>query len=398
MTFFSCATASSDLVFPTDVVGGEYRVVTPANSADATDVVFQGSKFTGGLFAAVAGFDDTTITVTPTIGIDGHAAGIPFDVTLQAGEVIRIDDVPVKVIDAGQVYEFLKDGQGTVSTNKPVLLVQMTDSSPNLDPRLQVVGKEIQYSLPAMMVIPPYEQYLAEYTISAPDSFPVGFANVVAPDVAIGAVEHNGQVIDPVLFESIGSTGFSVARVSIAEPVEDPENPGQIINVGGGERHNFEAPLPFGITSYGFEFHNTHAHLGGLSLAPVATATGIALIPPTATRLVTTTHAVTAKVTDDEGRGVPGVRVDFRTEGVHQVLGFGVTDLRGECVSSDRHANGCGCGAFDVDVPRRRFARRGHRRRLSATHHVPQSRARGQRQRPGFRLHRHGSAGSHQGR
>ncbi|MCF6148554.1 MAG: hypothetical protein E3K37_07840 [Candidatus Kuenenia sp.] len=69
-------TASSDaaLALPVDTMNTEY-IVMDYNPA-----------FVGAEFAVVAGFDNTTVTITPATNIIGHAAGVAFDVILNRGE------------------------------------------------------------------------------------------------------------------------------------------------------------------------------------------------------------------------------------------------------------------------------------------------------------------------
>jgi hypothetical protein len=71
---------SSDaaLALPVDTMNTEYLVTT-----------YRGSNLVGadrGQFAVVAGFDNTTVTITPSNNIVGHAAGVSFNVLLNRGE------------------------------------------------------------------------------------------------------------------------------------------------------------------------------------------------------------------------------------------------------------------------------------------------------------------------
>lgn len=69
-------TASSDaaLALPIDVMNTEYIVMT------------YNAAFGGGEFTVYAGFDNTTVTITPKNAIVGHPAATPFTVTLNRGE------------------------------------------------------------------------------------------------------------------------------------------------------------------------------------------------------------------------------------------------------------------------------------------------------------------------
>ena len=73
---------------------------------------------------------------------------------------------------------------------------------------------------------------------------------------------------------------------------------------------------------YGFASADSYGYPGGLSLAPVATVTSVALAPKTATNTINTQHCVTATVKDQHNAAVVGVRVDFTVTGVNPTTGF----------------------------------------------------------------------------
>lgn len=75
-------TSDAYLALPVDVLGTDHIV------ASYTSFSFNGAEM------AVAGTQDaTTVTVTPSVGAAGHAAGVPFNVTLDAGQtyLLRVD-------------------------------------------------------------------------------------------------------------------------------------------------------------------------------------------------------------------------------------------------------------------------------------------------------------------
>ncbi len=67
------AGASSDaaVALPVDALNTQYIVADYQSTAD---------------FVVFAAFDDTTVTITPSNALTGHAAGVPFDVTLARGQ------------------------------------------------------------------------------------------------------------------------------------------------------------------------------------------------------------------------------------------------------------------------------------------------------------------------
>jgi hypothetical protein len=72
--------ASSDaaLALPVDTMNTEYLVTTNSGSSIVSS--------DRGQFAVVAGFDNTTVTITPSNNIVGHVAGVSFNVLLNRGE------------------------------------------------------------------------------------------------------------------------------------------------------------------------------------------------------------------------------------------------------------------------------------------------------------------------
>ncbi len=68
------ATSDAALGLPVDTFNTEYIVAT------------YNARFGGGEFIVYAGFDNTTVTITPNNALTGRPAGVPFDVVLNRGE------------------------------------------------------------------------------------------------------------------------------------------------------------------------------------------------------------------------------------------------------------------------------------------------------------------------
>lgn len=66
-------TTDAGLALPVDTFNTEYLVTTYLPLIQSE-------------FTVVAGFDDTTVTITPTVGMIGRPAGVPFTITLDRGE------------------------------------------------------------------------------------------------------------------------------------------------------------------------------------------------------------------------------------------------------------------------------------------------------------------------
>ncbi len=166
-----------------------------------------------------------------------------------------------------------------------------------------------------MMMIPPFEQFQTGYTISTPATgFTQNFVNLVVPDSAVGTVAIDGTPVPASEYTPIGSSGYRGTQQDISL--------GSHTITGDGQ--------PFGAFVYGFADFDSYGYPGGLLLAEVARVTSVDVTPETATNPVGTQHCVTAKVTDQNGDPVVGVRVDFTVSGANPATGSVTTDGSGE--------------------------------------------------------------------
>ncbi len=241
-----------------------------------------------------------------TVPLKTRTGGDTFRmVASEDGTDVQVNGATVATLNRGQVHQQIIDGNSTITSNKPILVGQYSnsttfDNAPNADP--------------FEMLIPPLEQFLAGYTVSTPASgFTTNVINVVAPDAAIGSVAVDGAAVPASDFSPIGSTGFSGAQVDVA--------------LGA---HNVTGTQPFGVFSYGFGSFDSYGYAGGQSFAAIASVVSISVEPPTARHLVNTEQCVTATPKDANGVGVPGVRVDFEVTGANPGSGFTVADAAGK--------------------------------------------------------------------
>jgi hypothetical protein len=163
-----------------------------------------------------------------------------------------------------------------------------------------------------MMVIPPYEQYLAGYTLTTVSGYTVHFINIVAPNAVVGTLTLDGVPVPIVEYTPIGASGFSGAQLPI--------------DTGS---HTLAASLPFGAFQYGFTTNDSYGYPGGLSLAPIATVSTLDVTPENATNIVNTQHCVDGLVLDQFGVPVVGVRVDYLRLGANPGAGFANTNASG---------------------------------------------------------------------
>lgn len=346
---------------PTDVIGRDYYVLGYANTIDY--LVGGGTSLT-----LAAALDDTRVTITPTVAVGSRAAGVPFTITLNAGQAytlhtslpfladlsgtrvtstravsllggntaarvpvgrgfadhlieqlpptetwgsrfltkplatriggdtfrflaqsnntqVRINGQLVATLNAGEFDERILPQASLIESSEPILVAQYSNST-EFDGVI---------SDPFMMLIPPVEQYLNDYTLSTPSTgINNNFANLIVPTRAISSVTMDGVAVAADKFQPIGSSGFSGAQLPIS--------------IGS---HRFRSSEPLGVSIYGFAAFDSYGYFGGMSLSRVALADRLTLSPPTATVPIGTTHFVTAAVSDAGGNPLRGVRVDF---------------------------------------------------------------------------------------
>ena len=222
----------------------------------------------------------------------------------QDGTTVQLNGATIATLNRGQIHEQIIEGSAQITANNPILVMQYSNSS-----TFDGVTSD-----PFQMMIPPFEQFLAGYTITTPAAgFAQNFANLEVPNSSVGSVTKDGVAIPASEFTAIGSSGFSGAQVEIT--------------LGS---HSFQGPLPFGVQVYGFADFDSYGYPGGLSLSEVATVATVELTPETATNPVGTQHCVTATVTDSNGQPVEGVRVDFEVSGANSRTGFAFTNAQGK--------------------------------------------------------------------
>jgi len=354
-------TTDAYLALPTDILRTEYLILAYSNSN-----VVNGTEF-----AVVAAQDGTTLSVTPSVSTGSRTAGAAYEIALNRGDTYQLrntdggadlsgtivmsnkpvavfgghmcSNVPqasafcdhlveqmfplatwgksfvtvplatrtggdtfrflagtdgttvslngaaVATLNRGQFFEQIVSGPAHVTADKPILVAQYSNGTTFDDVT----------SDPFEMLIPPFEQFLSRYTVTTPASgFSTNFINVVAPDAAVGSITIDGDAIPAASFTPISGTGFSGAQVAV---VLGP--------------HTLVSTQPFGAFVYGFADFDSYGYPGGLSLAPIAQVMTVTLTPKTSTTQVGTQHCVTGAVKDQNGVGLPGIRVDFSVSG-----------------------------------------------------------------------------------
>ena len=239
------------------------------------------SRRAGDIFRIVATKDGTTGSVNGT-------SGYSEDFSLDRGEFKEIS-VPSEI--------FTK-----IESNQAILVAQFSkgQTSDNV------------ISDPFMMLIPPFEQFQNQYTVSTPSTgFNKHFINLAVPISQKDKIELDGSFLDPSLFTDIPGSTYAGAQVAVSQGT-----------------HNMSGNLAFGSFMYGFGSYDSYGYPGGQALASVEQVRNIHLDLEQEIQQGTT-YCFNSTVTDDDGVPIFGVRVDFNIDGPNEKIGFAVTDEQG---------------------------------------------------------------------
>ncbi|MBK6773775.1 MAG: T9SS type A sorting domain-containing protein [Ignavibacteria bacterium] len=221
----------------------------------------------------------------------------------QNSTTITINGVPQAAINSGQYVEQILTTQSVISSDKPILVAQYSNGT-----TFDGVTSD-----PFMMLVPPFEQFLANYTVTTPASgFSLNFINVVAPNAVVGTLTLDGVPVPVVNFTPIGVSGFSGAQLTV-----------------GLGSHTVAATLPFGLFDYGFDFADSYGYPGGQALSQVAIVSSLDVTPEIATNIVGTQHCIDGLVKDQNGVPLVGIRVDYLISGANPGAGFAFTNNSG---------------------------------------------------------------------
>jgi hypothetical protein len=217
---------------------------------------------------------------------------------------VSVNGSVVANLDKGEFHERILTAASQVTATKPILVAQYSNGT----------SFDNVTSDPFMMLIPPYEQFLGNYTIATPASgFRANFVNIVAPNAATSSLKLDGTAIPASAFTPIGSSGFSGAQVDLSPGTH---------TING-------TTLPFGVFVYGFDAFDSYGYPGGQSLSAVATVTNLTLTIQSGGGGVGGEKCFNALVRDQNNQPVAGVRVDFEVEGVNPGAGFATTNNSG---------------------------------------------------------------------
>ncbi|MGN6134710.1 MAG: Ig-like domain-containing protein, partial [Aureliella sp.] len=239
-----------------------------------------------------------------TVPLAGRPGGDTFRIMAQSDHTeVRINGQLVRTLDAGQFDERLLTSASLIEGSAPLLVAQYANSS----------AFDGAIGDPFMMLVPSYEQYVSDITLSTPsDAFDINFVNLVVPASAIGSVTLDGSPVAAPLFSRIATSDYSSAQIPIS--------------VGS---HRVRADAPLGVSVYGFAPFDAYGTFGGMALGSIADIRSLTLLPASAELPVGTLHTVTAAVADGNGQPLAGVRIDFAIHGTQDRTQSVVTDRTG---------------------------------------------------------------------
>jgi hypothetical protein len=354
---------------PTDVLGDSYTVLA-----------FGAGLGGNSEFAVVASQNHTTVTITPSVTggpLGERPAGVPFNVSLEAGEEYQLQafvnpedltgtkvtsSAPVSVFGGQQCANVPNNGFVACDTMVEQNFPEATWGSSFLTEPLKTRSKGDDFEMAAdangteislngshLVTLNAGEHYAQEIEGASEitSSKPIELAQYS------NSSSYDGTTGDPFMINIPPYDQFETGY-TITTPVESetvfanylnlvvPDSEVGLVKIDGtaipaGEYNTigtsgFEGVQveispgshvltgngqPFGAFVYGFSEYNGYGYAGGFSLAPVAEVTKVTLTPAKETAVVNTSHCVTAAVTDQEGEPLPGVRVDFVVTGAN---------------------------------------------------------------------------------
>jgi len=217
---------------------------------------------------------------------------------------ITINGSSVGTINAGEYYSATLTTYSTITTSKVVMVTQFA------------LGYSCSGSQgdPFMMVIPPREQFLTDYTIVTLSGFDSQFINIVSPSNALGTIKLDGITIPNSSFTQIGTSAYYGARIPVS--------------VGS---HTVNSPIPFGAFVYGWTGYDSYGYPGGGSLSSLGTVNNVTISPEMVSGVLNNDYVCfTANVTDFDGNPVADILVDFKVSGLNNVDGVATTDENGD--------------------------------------------------------------------
>lgn len=218
--------------------------------------VFSGHERAGISFDSAQSRDCLVEQIPPTQTLGTSFITVPFNPRTPAmfdlfrivapvdSTVVMVNGSVVATINTGQFVELKEENPMQIQTSNPVLLAQYAISATDVFGRYS--GAYLQWD-PAMMIVPPTQQFLSEYTFANAEdtAFKSSYVNVVIPDTAVSSLRLDGGPLNTA-FTSIPGSGYSYGIVRDSQG-----------------SHHIVGSAPFGIYVYGYGEADSYANTGG---------------------------------------------------------------------------------------------------------------------------------------
>jgi len=172
---------------------------------------------------------------------------------LAADDNTKITTVPpqavIPVLHSGEWFEFESGQDFEIIATKPILVGQFLAAQDSPEPNVNGIPQPGDAGIgdPAFMLAVPFEQYREDYVFLAPNKYELDYVTITAPTGA--EVRYDGQLLDPLDFEPIGTGQFSAIRFLIKDG-----------------SHSVESNDKIGIIVYGYDQYVSYGYPGGLDL------------------------------------------------------------------------------------------------------------------------------------
>jgi hypothetical protein len=155
---------------------------------------------------------------------------------------ITINDEIVATLKKGEYFETIRDDATLIKGTKPLLVAQYSLSQ----------FYDRTDGDPSMMLIVPVSQYMNKYSFVSPgeaENISKHFISVVIPSASIGTLRLDNQEVNISSFIPIRNSSYSTAHIKVASGA-----------------HTIFAEDEFGLSIYGFGFHEAYSHVGGMNV------------------------------------------------------------------------------------------------------------------------------------
>lgn len=183
-----------------------------------------------------------------TVPLAGRVFGDTFHImALFNNTSVQVNGAPLPgTIDQGKFYELQLAAAYQITSDKPVLVAQFSDSS-DFD--------GVSYSDPFMVLLPPTPLYSTSYILEAPTTdFPTNYVNISTPAAGVGQITLDGVVIPAGSYSAVAASGYSVARVPVSV------GPHSLASGNG---------VAFGVVAYGWGLYDSYGYPGGTCNRPL---------------------------------------------------------------------------------------------------------------------------------